>query len=71
MQSAVDKNDGRIEVWCNGEKKINVEKIRFVREESARKITRLSFESFPGGGGEYPENDNFLYVDDLQWFKSR
>jgi hypothetical protein len=68
MQSTVDKSDGRIEVWCNGEKKINVEKIRFVREESARKITRLSFESFPGGGGEYPANDNFLYVDDLQWF---
>jgi len=71
MQSSINKSDGHIEVWCNGEKKINVENIRFVREESGMKITRLSFESFPGGGGEYPAKDNYLYIDDLQWYNGR
>ena len=69
MQSAVDKADGRIEVWCNAVKKIDVAGMRFVRVEAGRKITKLSFESFPGGGGVIPSYDNYLYVDDLQWYK--
>ena len=56
-----------MEVWCNGEKKIDVRNLPFVSVDSARKITRLSFESFPGGGGEIPAYDNYLYVDDFQW----
>ena len=69
MQSAANIYDGRIEVWCNGEKKIDVANMPFVKKESGRKITKLSFESFPGGGGEYPAYDNYLYIDDLQFNK--
>ena len=68
-QSSETANDGRIEVWCNEEKKIDVNGLRFVRFESANLITRLALESFPGGGGAYPAYDNYLYVDDIQWFK--
>ena len=71
MQSSGATNDGRIEVWCNGEKKIDVKNIRFVRDEAATMITRLAFESFPGGGGAVPLYDNYVYVDDLQWAKSK
>lgn len=71
MQSSANAADGRVEVWCNGEKKIDVGNLLFVRVESARKITRLSFESFPGGGGEIPAYDNFLYVDDFQWAQGK
>ncbi|MFH4967449.1 polysaccharide lyase [Gaetbulibacter sp. M240] len=67
MQSAINKADGRIEVWCNGVKKIDVDDLLFVRKESARKITKLAFSSFPGGGGIYPKHDNFLYIDDFRW----
>ena len=67
MQSSAKAADGRVEVWCNGEKKIDVGNLPFVYVDSARKITRLSFESFPGGGGTIPSYDNFLYVDDFQW----
>lgn len=67
MQSRANAADGKVEVWCNGEKKIDVRNLPFVSVDSARKITRLSFESFPGGGGEIPAYDNFLYVDDFQW----
>jgi hypothetical protein len=71
MQSSETSKDGRIEVWCNNEKKIDVKELRFVRLESANWITRLAFESFPGGGGAIPAYDNYLYVDDLQWFKGQ
>ena len=69
MQSAANVYDGRVEVWCNGEKKIDVKNIPFVKAESGRKITKLSFESFPGGGGIFPTYDNYLYIDDLQFSK--
>jgi len=71
MQSTEQMNDGRIEVWCNGEKKIDVGNIRFVRKESGRKITRLALESFPGGGGAIPLYDNYVYLDDIQWSKTK
>lgn len=67
MQSDVNKSDGRIEVWCNAAKKIDVQNMRFVRVEKGRKITKLAFESFPGGGGIIPTYDNYLYVDDFEW----
>ena len=43
MQSDVSLSDGKITVWCNGDKKIEVNNLRFVREESARKISKLLF----------------------------
>nr|WP_294899173.1 hypothetical protein [uncultured Pedobacter sp.] len=71
MQSSVEKSDGRIEVWCNHEKKIDVGGLRFVNKESGRKITKLSFESFPGGAGIFPTHDNYLYIDDVHWWKNK
>jgi hypothetical protein len=67
MQSAADKADGRIEVWCDGVKKIEVANIRFVRRETGRQIDRVRLESFPGGAGIVPTRDSFLEVDDFRW----
>lgn len=69
MQSTVTSRDGRIEVWCNGVKRIDVQNLKFSREQPGLKITKLAFESFPGGGGAIPEYDNYLYIDDLTWFQ--
>ncbi len=69
MQSSSNIADGKIEVWCNGIKKIQVDSMLFVRDEPSRMITKLSFESFPGGGGEFPAYDNYVYVDDLEWYE--
>lgn len=66
-QSSIKKSDGHIEVWCDGIKKIDVGHIRFVRKAADRLITRLAFESFPGGGGVIPAYNNYVYVKDLQW----
>ena len=71
MQSSETAKNGRIEVWCNNEKKIDIKELRFVRFESANRITRLAYESFPGGGGAIPTYDNYLYVDDLQWYEGK
>lgn len=71
MQSSVEKADGRIEVWCNDKKEIEADNLKFVNKEAGRKITKLSFESFPGGGGIFPTHDNYVYVDDLHWWKNK
>lgn len=71
MQSAYDKADGSIEVWCNGVKQIEVKNMQFVRKLEACYITKLSFESFPGGGGIFPSYDNYVYVDDVKWWPGR
>ncbi len=68
MQSSSNTADGKIEVWCNGIKKIQIDSMLFVRDEPSRMITKLSFESFPGGGGAIPAYDNYVYVDDLEWY---
>ncbi len=68
MQSSSNVADGKIEVWCNGLKKIQVDSMLFVRDETASRITKLSFESFPGGGGAVPLYDNYVYVDDVKWY---
>jgi hypothetical protein len=67
MQSSADQADGRIEVWCDGEKKIDVPGVRFVRNEAGRRIDRVRLESFPGGAGIVPTRDSFLQVDDFRW----
>ena len=67
MQSSSNVADGKIEVWCNGTKKIQVDAMLFVRDEMSRNITKLAFESFPGGGGAVPLYNNYLYVDDVKW----
>jgi beta-glucosidase len=68
MQSSSNVADGKIEILCNGIKKIQVDSMLFVREETASRITKLSFESFPGGGGAVPLYNNYVYVDDVQWY---
>lgn len=67
MQSAPSARDGRIEVWCDNEKKIDVQSIRFVSKESGRRIDCLRLESFPGGAGIIPTRNSFLQVDDVRW----
>jgi chondroitin AC lyase len=69
MQSSNQSADGKIEIWCNGIKKIQVDSMLFVRDETASRITKLSFESFPGGGGAVPLYDNYVYVDDVRWYR--
>jgi hypothetical protein len=68
MQSAADKSDGRIQVWCDGEKKIDVADVRFVRKETGRRINHVRCEAFPGGAGIVPTRDSFLQVDDVRWY---
>lgn len=67
MQSAPDTADGRIEVWCDGEKKIDKNGVRFVREEAGRRIDRVRLEIFPGGGGDFPANDHVIDLRDIAW----
>ncbi len=68
MQSSHNLADGKIDVWCNGIQKIYVADLQFVRDEASRNITKLAFESFPGGGGAVPLYDNYLYIDDVRWY---
>jgi hypothetical protein len=71
MQSAPDASDGRIEVFCDGQKKIDVPSVRFVRVEDARHIDRIRVEVFPGGGGAFPSRDTFIELDDIHWTDQR
>lgn len=68
METSYKAKDARIEVWLNDEKKINVTGISLIREDKARFITGICFESFPGGGGKTPTYDNYLYLDYLNWY---
>jgi len=67
MQTDVFQSDGRIEVWLNGEKKMDVDGIRFVSKEEGRKVDSITLSTFTGGGGMTPTRDNFVYIDDLFW----
>lgn len=67
MQSAPDAADGRIEVWCDGEKRIEKDGVRFVRGEMGRRIDRVRLELFPGGGGDFPDRDHVIELDDIAW----
>lgn len=67
MQSAPEAADGRIEVWCDGEKKIGKDGVQFVREETGRRIDRVRLEIFPGGGGDFPAKDHVIELTDIAW----
>lgn len=67
MQSAPEAADGVIEVWCDGEKKIERTGFQFVRKEEGRAVDRVRLEMFPGGGGEFPWKDAVIEFDDIAW----
>jgi hypothetical protein len=67
MQSAPGAADGRIEVWCDGEKKIDKSGVQFVRKEAGRCIDRVRLEIFPGGGGDFPAKDHVIELQDIAW----
>jgi hypothetical protein len=67
MQSTAAAGDGRIEVWCDGEKKIDVANVRFVNKEAGRQIDQVRLESFPGGAGIVPTRDSYIHMDDFRW----
>jgi len=59
--------DGRMEVWCDGERKIYREEIRFARTADGIGINRVRLELFPGGGGDFPTRDLRVDLSDLSW----
>lgn len=67
MQSAPGASDGRIEVWCDGERRIDKSGVQFVREEAGRRIDRVRLEIFPGGGGDFPAKDHVLELQGVAW----
>jgi hypothetical protein len=67
MQSTPDASDGVIEVWFDGEKKIEKTGFQFVQKEEGRCVDRVRIEMFPGGGGEFPSKDQIFEIDDLAW----
>jgi len=67
IQSAPEASDGRIEVWRDGEKKIDKEGVRFVRDEAGRRIDRVRLEIFPGGGGDFPTKDHVIELQHIAW----
>lgn len=67
MQSAPEAADGRIEVWCDGEKKIEKTGVQFVTKDQGRQVDRVRLEIFPGGGGEFPSKPQVIALDDIAW----
>jgi hypothetical protein len=67
MQSAADETDGRIEIWSDGEKKMDLENVQLVTRESGRNFNRVRLELFPGGGGLTPTRDHIIEIDDFAW----
>lgn len=67
LQTSAEIGDARIEVWCDGQKKISHGGIRFVRTEDGRNINRVRLELFPGGGGDFPSRDLKVDLSDLSW----
>lgn len=65
--SAAGAADGRIEVWCDGEKKIDAKGLLLVTKEEGRNVNRVRGELFPGGGGAFPSKDQVIEVDDFGW----
>lgn len=67
MQSAPDKSDGKVEVWLDGKRGIELKGIRFVAGGKGRVIDRLLLESFCGGYGATPGMGQFVLFDDIRW----
>jgi hypothetical protein len=70
MQSEPAAADGRIEVWCDGNKMIDRDGVQFVRKEAGRRIDRVRLEFFPGGGGDFPDTDHVVELADVAWGES-
>jgi hypothetical protein len=66
-QTSAERADGRIEVWCDGERKICRDGIRFARMEDGVGINRVRLELFPGGGGDSPPQDLRVDLSGLSW----
>lgn len=66
-QTSPEMADGRVEVWCDGERKIYRDGIRFARTEDGIGINRVRLELFPGGGGDFPSRDLRVDLSDLSW----
>ena len=71
MQSSPEAGEGRIEVWCDEAKRIDVEGIRFVSREEGRMIDRVRFELFPGGAGHTPTMDHPVDFQSFGWRRVR
>jgi hypothetical protein len=67
MQSSAADADGRIEVWCNEEKRMDLQNLQLVTREEGRNFNRVRLELFPGGGGVTPTRDHILEIDDFSW----
>lgn len=67
VQSSPEAADGRIELWCDDEKKLDARGLRLVSKEEGRNVNRVRAEMFPGGGGIFPTKDHVIEVDDFGW----
>lgn len=67
VPSKIGASDGRIEVWGDGEKRIDAQGLRLVAKEEGRSVNRVRAELFPGGGGVFPAKDEIVEVDDFGW----
>lgn len=67
LQSRADRADGRIEVWCNDEKRIDLPNLQLVTREEGRNFNRVRLELFPGGGGLTPTRDHIIEIDHFSW----
>ena len=66
-QSTPEASDGRIEVWCDDEKKIDAAGLRLAAKQAGLAVNRVRAEVFPGGGGAFPDKDYVVEVDDFCW----
>jgi hypothetical protein len=66
-QSTPEASDGRIEVWCDGKKKIDASGLRLAAKQAGLAVNRVRAELFPGGGGAFPDKDYVVEVDDFGW----
>jgi hypothetical protein len=67
MQTSADRADGRVEVWLDDAKQLDLSDLQFVTQESGRQIDRVRLELFPGGGGLTPTRDHIIQIDDFSW----
>ncbi|WP_299249551.1 polysaccharide lyase [uncultured Aquimarina sp.] len=63
--------NGRVEVWVNGEKKIDKNGLRLMSQENS--VNRILFDTFMGGNDPSwsPDHTQYLRMDDFKCFKGR